>query len=807
MRRLLALGILAVTACAGARDVDAEWPAASGPLGAGKRKPPPRPTASAAPRPEAPAWPPPLDQAAIAAVAQTRAYRVGHPQQMTPTPDGSAVLFLRAASGRDPRQSLYKLDVRTGEVRAIVAPEKLLGGGEEKLSPEEKARRERLRSTGIGIASFELSPDGLKILLPMAGKVFVFDRMTGQTKQLSTGKGAIVDPHFSPDGTRVAYVRAFDVWSIDADGRGGETAITTGGTETKPHGLSEFVAQEEFGRLRGFWYSPDGRSVLYEEADQSKVERHAIVDLAHPTEEPQRAFYPRAGTANADVRFGIVPASGGATTWIQWDRARFPYVALVRWEKDAPPVLLVLDREQKNAELLSVDVRTGRTTAIAREHDDAWVDVDESVARFLPGGQEYVWSSERSGERVLEIRRIDTPPDVPGRPITPKGFGYRSVVHVDPDRRQVIVQASNEPSRQGVYRISLQGGEPQLLGANPGWVNASFGGSHELYATYEASMAAFPRFFARRLDGSAVEIPHVAERPARLPNAELRTVGQDAIRVAIVRPQGMPPHANLPVIDYAYGGPGAQMAVADAHRFVRPQLLADAVGAVVVCIDARGTPNRGREWERSLAGKLGTVPLEGHVAALKELVSTLEILGEVDTSRVGVYGWSFGGYFAARAILAHPETFTAAVAGAPVVDFRDYDTAYAERYLGLPDKAASAYAEASLLELVKKSASNRPLLVVHGTADDNVYFGNGLRLVDAMVRAGKPAWLVPLVGQTHLVADPDANQAAWQRTIEFLRAKLAAPAAPVCEDLAVPPTAIPGAPSPGTDPDKRPTHL
>jgi dipeptidyl-peptidase-4 len=807
MRRLLVLGVLAATACAGARDVDAEWPAADGPLGRGKSAPRPQPRASAAPRPAAPTWPPPIDENAIAAVSQTRAFRVGHPQQLTPTPDGTAVLFLRAAGGRDPRQSLYKLDAKSGEVREILSPEKLLAGGEDTLSPEEKARRERARTTGGGIGSFELSADGLKILVPMAGKLFVFDRMTGQTKQLPTGKGAIFDPHFSPDGSRVAYVRAFDVWSVGSDGRGPETPITTGGTEAKPHGLSEFVAQEELGRLRGFWFSPDGRAVLYEEADQSKVEHPAIVDPAHPTDEPQRAYYPRAGTPNADVRFGLVSANGGATTWVQWDRARFPYVALVRWEKDAPPVLLVLDREQKNAELLSVDARSGKTTPIAREHDDAWVDVDESVGRFLPGGQEYLWSSDRSGERVLELRRIDTPPDAPGKPLTPKGFGYRSVADVDPDRRQVIVQGSNEPTRQGLHRVSLQGGEPQILGPNPGWVHASFGAAHGLYATYEAATNAFPRFFARTLEGKAVEIPHTAERPAALPNVELRTVGADQVRIAIVRPHDAAPRANLPVIDYAYGGPGAQMVVADAHRFVRPQLLADAVGAVVVCIDARGTPNRGREWERALAGKLGTVPVEGHVAVLKELVATLEILGEVDTSRLGVYGWSFGGYFAARAILAHPELFTAAVAGAPPADWRDYDTAYTERFLGLPDKQAAAYSEASLLDLIKTSPSQRPLLVLHGTADDNVYFGSGLKLVDAMVRAGKPAWLVPLVGQTHLVNDAGANQAAWRRTIEFLRAKLAAPQSPVCEDLAVPPS-VPAAPVPsGTDPDKRPTHL
>jgi dipeptidyl-peptidase-4 len=230
--------------------------------------------------------------------------------------------------------------------------------------------------------------------------------------------------------------------------------------------------------------------------------------------------------------------------------------------------------------------------------------------------------------------------------------------------------------------------------------------------------------------------------------------------------------ARYPVIDSAYGGPHAQVVAADSMAWLFEQWMADATGAIVVSIDARGTPGRGRAWERALLGKLGDVPLEGHVAALQALAAARP---EIDASRVGVYGWSFGGYFSALAALRRPDVFSAAVAIAPVVDWRDYDSAYTERYLGMPDADVAAYDAASVLTYAAKPpvGPEPALLVAHGTADDNVYFLHSLKLVDALAKAGRAFRFVPFAGQTHQFASADAMEAVWLQAAKTLQAGLA----------------------------------
>jgi dipeptidyl-peptidase-4 len=249
----------------------------------------------------------------------------------------------------------------------------------------------------------------------------------------------------------------------------------------------------------------------------------------------------------------------------------------------------------------------------------------------------------------------------------------------------------------------------------------------------------------------------------------------------VVRPRGFDPKKRYPVIDAAYAGPSVAVVVASRDAYLRYQIVADALDAIVVAVDAKGTPYRGRAWSRAIAGDLGRVPVQGHRDAIVALAARYP---QMDLSRVGVFGWSYGGFFSAYAGLAHPDFYRAAVAGAPVVDWRDYDTAYTERYLGLPQENAKAYDRSSPLSLLSQggsptSSTERPsapsrtaLLLVHGTADDNVYFLHTLRMAQALDRAGHPYELMPLPGQTHAVSDPDANVAYLRRMFRFFRREL-----------------------------------
>jgi dipeptidyl-peptidase-4 len=742
--------------------------------------PPPR-APLATPSPPAPAATQPADGVPrsvatpdldlLRALAQTRGFHLGTPAHATVTADGRAVLFLRSAA-RDPKQSLYEMDIQSGDVRLLASPDALLAAPET-LSSEEKVRRERMRVRTTGFTSLELSDDGARALVTLSGRIYVVDRARSVARELPTGAGAAIDPRFSPDGARVAFVRDDDLYTVPAAG-GRETRVTRGGSERVTHGLAEFIAEEELDRTRGFWWSPDGAHILYEEADTSGVDVLSIADPLRPEQAPQRIAYPRPGRPNASVRFGVVPAGGGATVWAQWDRARFPYVAQVLWPDGGPPLFFVLDRLQHAGELLALDPATGKTRTLVEERDCAWVNVDASVPRWLRDGSGFLWSTERSGEWQLELR------DATGalvRSLLPRGFGYVAVADVDEKARAAVVVGSEDPTQAAAWLVPLdRSAAPRRLTPGPGFATASFGRAHDRYVSVEMSLGATPRWLVRSLDGAvAREVPATAEWPAALPAVEMTDVGAEHFRVAIVRPHGFRADRRYAVLDAAYGGPGVSVVEQSALPFVRAQWMADATQSVVVAIDAPGTPRRGRDWERALYKKLGSVPLEGHVAALQALGARYR---QLDLSRVGVYGWSFGGYFAALAVLVRPDVYKAGVAGAPPADWRDYDTAYTERYLGLPAEDTAAYDQASLLPFASKPAhagEARPLLVVHGTADDNVWFLNSVKLADALERGARTFSLLPLAGTTHMLLDPDLSEEVWLRTARVLREALGPP--------------------------------
>ncbi|MGH7328010.1 MAG: DPP IV N-terminal domain-containing protein, partial [Polyangiaceae bacterium] len=343
---------------------------------------------------------PPVSEDFPRLFAKTRGFKLGAPHDIRPTEDGKHVFFLRAEK-EDPRQSLFEIDLTKDAEVLVLSPETLLGDKAENLTKEERARRERMRVTTSGFTSYEATKDGNDVVAVLSGKLYHWSRKTGQATELRTGDGA-VDPHLSPDGKRVAYVRNQDVYAIALEG-GKEERITTGGTEKKTHGLAEFIAQEELDRERGFWWSPDSKSILYEEADTSKVETFYISDPAHPEHPPDANPYPRAGTANATLRFGIVSAHGGATKWIDFDNTKYAYVAQVSWQKNAPPTFYALDRPERNGLLFTANPSTGKTTPLLEEHDDAWLNVDASCPQWLDDGSAFLWSSEKSGSWELEL--------------------------------------------------------------------------------------------------------------------------------------------------------------------------------------------------------------------------------------------------------------------------------------------------------------------------------------------------------------------------------------------------------------------
>jgi dipeptidyl-peptidase-4 len=711
----------------------------------------------------------PLDTSYLRTHAETRGFMLGRPVKAKPTPDGEAVLFLRAEA-RVPKLRLYEFDVATGKTRELLTPEQVLKGAEEKLSAEEKARRERMRVSVGGFTDFYLSRDGSLILLSLSGKLYVVDRSSGAVRELKTGTGTILDAKFAPDGKSVAYVRDYDVYVYDLAAEK-EKRLTTGGTELHTHGLAEFVAQEEMDRYSGFWWSPDARFIVYEDADASDVEVWYVSDPAHPERPAQPSFYPRPGKANVKVRLGVIPAAGGETVWLKWDAKKYPYLARVQWDKHGPLTLAVQSRDQKELVLLRADPKTDKTTPLLTERDAAWVNLPSKVPAWLSDGSGFLWTSEAVDGPRLELR------DQHGalrRVVVGADAGFQGLVDLDPKSGQVVYQASSRPTESALFRVALEGGKPEALTTEPGLHGAVFAKNHAIYVHQAALPGAMPKTTVHRADGTVVgELPSVAEEPPFVPRDELARVGQgQGFYAAVVRPRNFDAAKHYPVIIHVYGGPHHQMVQASMGTRLLDQWLADQ-GFIVVSVDGRGTPGRGRDWERAIGKNFGSVPLDDQMAGLLALGQAFP---EMDLDRVGIYGWSFGGYLSALAVLRRPKVFKAGVAGAPVVDWLDYDTHYTERYLGLPESDAAAYKEASLLTYA--ADLKRPLLLVHGTADDNVYFRHTLKLTDALFRAGKDFEVLPLSGLTHMVPDPVVTQRLYSRIAQHFQRHLGKPTSP-----------------------------
>lgn len=696
-------------------------------------------------------------------LAETRNYTLGRPVAPRFSPDGGKVFFLRAEP-REPSLRLYELELESGRERELLTPESVLAGEAESLSAEEKARRERQRQSLRGFTSFHLSQDGARALVMLSGRAYVLEIATGEVRPLP-GEDWI-DPRFSPDGRRVAAVRARELHVIDLDTLAAAPA-TRGADAFISHGTAEFIAQEEMKRDEGFWWAPDSERLLFQQTDERDVEVRYIADPLHPERAPGRFFYPKAGSENARVRLGVTSRRGGEPVWLRWDADRYPYVARVDWSRpNAPLTVLVQNRRQTEQLLLAFDPATGAPTELLREGDPAWLNLDYEVDLpvWLEDGKRFLWSSERLGAWQLELREA-TGAFV--RALTPPDFIYRGLVGVHAPSGTVLVRGGNVTPEIHLWRFPLEGGAGAPLTREPGHHGAVLSAAHGRFVhladrfdgRYEAAVRALD---GRHLAALAVAAEALPQRPT----TELRrTSGTPSFDAAITRPRTFTPGRKYPVILQVYAGPGVKRVNAVVRDYLPDQWMADQ-GYIVVRIDGRGTPGRGRDWERVIKHNFIDVPLADQIAGLEALASDCP---EMDLERVGATGWSWGGYFTAMAALRRPDLFKASVVGAPVITWENYDTHYTERYLGLPQEQPEAYRISNVTSYV--GGARRPLLLIHGLTDDNVYFQHTLQLADALFLAGHPYEMIPMLG-THMVSDPKVRLRQQQRVMAFFATHL-----------------------------------
>jgi dipeptidyl-peptidase 4 len=717
---------------------------------------------------------------------ETRGFTLGRPSRVRVTPAGDAVLFLRSGA-RETTHDLFEVDLASGSERLLLRASDLLQGQAEVITPAEQARRERQRITDSGFTELHLDSTGARILLPLSGRFFLHHRPSAHTRALPAPGGApaetpggapsLVDGRFSPDGRRLAFLAGGDLFVLDLeDPLALPRAVTAGGDEDHFFGRAEFVAQEEMGRHEGYWWSPDGQRLAYAEVDQRAVERFAIADPARPEQPPQRFRYPRPGQANAEVRLwmsgpmpqgpaALAPGPLPGSVEVRWDRQRYPYLARTLWEAPGAPLsLLVQTRDQREAALLTVDQGSGQTRPLLVERDQAWVNLERDLPRWLPGGRGLLWGSDRGGKRILELYRPDGSLD---RELVGPAEGFLQLAHIagDGSRLQLVL---GDAVTSRIESLDIASGHRQALTDGDGEHQAIFSADGATAVISRTAIDALPDVQVVRAGGGPARTlaARAAVPPFRARAQIVRLPGPSGCNSVLIRPADFVSGRRYPVVLHVYGGPHSLMVKADERAFLVDQWIADH-GVVVVSLDNRGTPRRDREWERAIKGQLGDVPLADQVAGLTALGA---LYPELDLTRVGIYGWSFGGYLSALALLRRPDLFKVAVAGAPVVDWGDYDTHYTERYLDLPEQAAAAYQRASLLTYA--SSLSRPLLLVHGTADDNVYFFHSLKLAEALLRAGRPFDFLPLPRVTHQLGDPLLRERVWQRMVDFLLATL-----------------------------------
>ncbi|MQA79033.1 MAG: prolyl oligopeptidase family serine peptidase [Streptosporangiales bacterium] len=679
--------------------------------------------------------------------ARTRRFTFGAPRAFSVTPDGKRVLYLRSRAGDDPMTCLWSLDVESGDETLLADPVGLLGAGVEDLPPEERARRERMREAAGGIVGYATDDAADTVTFALGGRPYVV--RGGADPRPVTARTPVVDPRIDPTGRRIGYVHAgaFRVADIDGDDRAlADPADEQADGDDVGYGLAEFVAAEEMSRTRGFWWAPDGERVLVARVDNAPVRRWYIADPAHPERPPVEHPYPAAGTANADVRLFVLGLDGSRVE-VRWDRAAFEYLAQVVWPAQGPH-LVVQSRDQRTVRLLSVDPDTGNTAVVREDTDPAWVELVGGVPAWA--GDRLVWVSDVDGWRRLVVD---------GAPVTPDGLQVRHVLAADDDG--VLFTASTEPTEVHVHAWGPDGSVAPVTDV-PG-VHAAVRAAGTTVVTSTTLDADLGTSTVTRADLSW-QVRSFADTPSVRPSVTLIRTGERELRTAVLLPTGHEPgSARLPVLLDPYGGPHAQRVLASRRAFYESQWFADQGFAVVVA-DGRGTPGRGAAWERAVHGDLATPVLQDQVDALH---GAAEVYPDLDLDRVGIRGWSFGGYLAALAVLRRPDVFRVGVAGAPVTDLSLYDTHYQERYLGDPVTSPETYRRSSIID----DAPNltRPLLIIHGLVDDNVVVAHTLRLSSALLAAGRPHTVLPLSGVTHMASQETVAENLLLLQVRFLK--------------------------------------
>ena len=755
--------------------------------------------------------------------ARTRRFSLGEPRSFRMSTDEQRILFLRSAGGSDPVQKLWLLDhVGTAWTeRLLVDPVTLVDAGDdENLPPAERARRERLREQASGITAYDVDTNATFAVFAMSGALHLCTIQTGAVRKLATPEGAY-DPRISPDGTRVAFV-ADNALHVIATTEGATSRQVIGDAdENVSWGVADFIAGEELDRYRGFWWSPDSKQILVSRVDNNPVNIWWIADPSDPASAPRKHRYPAAGTANALVTLAIVnvetnnvettsiettdPVEVGWANSPTWSHEAWPYFVQASWTPSGCTAVL-MNRAQTTQRIVDIDPTTGSLRVLHETTDPTWVElVPGTPARLTadrlvtticahseprdPAGA----SGPDDPEQTCSLALKDTDGL---RPLTPANMQVRRVAHADQTRVIIAVTASRplEPAYDyleieadtgavHLIEVPLDGSGLRRIagGADVGMHDAVAIGDHVSVIRSASTNRTRAELRVTRSGTTEAMVKSFAEVALVHPKPIFFRFGPRQVPCALFLPSnpagpanptnpGNPP-TKIPVLLDPYGGPHAQRVVQARNPHTTSQWFADQ-GFAVLVIDNRGTPGPGPLYEKAAHHDFTKCVLDDQVAGLHEAAARFP---QLDLTRVAIRGWSFGGFLAAMAVLERPDVFHTAVVGAPVTEWRLYDTAYTERYLGHPDDNPGVYDANSVL--TKAHQATRPMMLIHGLADDNVVCAHTLRFSGLLLAHGKPHEVLPLSNVTHMTPQEEVAENLLKLQVEFIRRSLPDPSA------------------------------
>ncbi len=697
-------------------------------------------------------------------LGSTRYFTLGVPRAVTVSRDGGRVLFLRARGGEDPVTCLWRLDLADaagdgGEAREQLAadPAASWNRGHGDVPEAERVRRERARELAAGIVAYSADASCRTVVFALDGRLWVLrvsddPREPASVPEPVPAAGAVTDPRIDPTGQRVAYVAdgALHVTEL-ADGT--DLLLAAPEHDGVSYGLAEHVAAESMERFRGYWWAPDGRRLLAARVDNSPVQRWWITDLADPERPPRAVRYPAAGTANADVTLHVLRLDGSRTE-VTWDRGAYEYLVAAEWDFRGP-LLSVQSRDQRTVMVLAADAVTGQTTLLHAERDDAWVELAPGTPARTSAG-DLVAVSDRDGSRRLVVG---------GAAVTPDGLHVGSVSGTDGEVVYFTATDERDPTERHLWRYDPGQGLSRCS-ADPGVHHGeAAGGTVVVLSRTERGGGATVTW----RDGTRAAIASLEAEPLLKPRITWLALGARELRAALLLPSWYRTGTRLPVLLSPYGGPAMQRVVrVRGAAFCEDQWFAEQGFAVLVA-DGRGTPGRGPEWSKAVFGDTLSAPLDDQVDALDAIFARFP---DLDRGRVGIRGWSYGGALAAVAVIRRPDVFHAAVSGAAPHDQRLYDTHWRERFLGLPQQNPEGYDRSSTI--TGAASLTRPLLLIHGMADDNVVVAHTLRMSAALLAAGRPHQVLPLSGATHMPTDADTVSQLLRHELAFLAESLGA---------------------------------